>query len=142
MPLFGVCVLRMFYISRLLMTIPSTRSSMQACIETVKESARLLYMLLFFATLALLINSSLLYYVERGTYHGGSKVRRPLHCNLGRVLGAAATHVPDTATLLMRMWQRSRVDLCAAHRPSDVMSPAQCMARSPLARAACMRPPT
>jgi hypothetical protein len=47
---------------------------MQACLQTVKQSARLLYMLLFFATLVLLINSSVLYYLERGSYHQGSKV--------------------------------------------------------------------
>ena len=71
---FGFIIIRTFYISRLLMTIPSTRGSMQACIQTVKQSARLLYMLLFFATLALLINSSVIYYLERGEYHDSSKV--------------------------------------------------------------------
>ena len=79
--MFGFIIIRTFYISRLLMTIPSTRGSMQACIQTVKQSARLLYMLLFFATLALLINSSVLYYLERGEYHDSSKVRAlPLPC--------------------------------------------------------------
>jgi hypothetical protein len=42
--------------------------------QTFQQSARLLYMLLFFATLALLINSSVLYYLERGTYSPEAKV--------------------------------------------------------------------
>jgi hypothetical protein len=37
-------------------------------LQTVMQSARLLYMLLFFATLVLLISSSVLYYLERGEY--------------------------------------------------------------------------
>lgn len=44
-------------------------------VQTVVQSARLLYMLLFFATLALLINSSVLYYLERGVYSHGAQVR-------------------------------------------------------------------
>lgn len=46
-------------------------------LQTVVQSARLLYMLLFFATLALLINSSVLYYLERGTYSNGAQVSIP-----------------------------------------------------------------
>lgn len=46
-------------------------------VQTVVQSARLLYMLLFFATLALLINSSVLYYLERGTYSHGAQVSIP-----------------------------------------------------------------
>lgn len=45
-----------------------------AVLQTVTQSARLLYMLLFFATLAMLINASVLYYLERGTYSQAAQV--------------------------------------------------------------------
>lgn len=73
--MFELSLLRTLFIARLLNAIPSTRGSMRACLETVKQSAKLLYMLLFFATVALLINASVVYYLERGTYHADARVR-------------------------------------------------------------------
>jgi hypothetical protein len=72
---FEITYLRVTFVARLLKSIPSTRGSMMACVETFRQSAKLLYMLLFFVMLALLINASIIYYLERGTYHLNARVR-------------------------------------------------------------------
>lgn len=91
MNLFEWTAIRLLFISRVLMAVPRTRASMQACQHTVQQSARLLYMLLFLATLALLINSSVLYYLERGTYSELTQVRGHVE-NVGALLWMPLMH--------------------------------------------------
>eukprot|EP00892_Ulva_mutabilis_P008379 jgi/Ulvmu1/5913/UM026_0035.1 len=118
--LFEWTAVRLVFISRLLLSVPLTCGSMQACQHTVQQSARLLYMLLFFATLALLINSFILYYLERGTYSEVSQMwvrQYDFECSVtqefqtSEVLGTYATGMKQLPTARQDepfcVWQES-----------------------------------
>lgn len=82
MNLFQWTAIHLLFINRILMAVPRTRRSMQACQHTVQQNAWLLYMPFFHAKQALLINSSVIYYLERGMYSELTKVRT----TCGRIL--------------------------------------------------------
>lgn len=67
----GLAVLRVFRLVRVFRLFKMNRGPVQVFASTMERSARPLYMLLFFVLIALVVFSSLLYYVETPVYDDG-----------------------------------------------------------------------
>ena len=64
----GLAVLRVVRLVRIFRLFKVSKSSATIFLVTMKKSAKPLYMLIFFTSLALTIFSSLMYYAERGSF--------------------------------------------------------------------------
>jgi len=65
----GLAVFRVVRLVRVFRLFKVSRGSIIVFANTMRKSAKPLYMLVFFTTIAMIIFSSLMYYVERGTYN-------------------------------------------------------------------------
>lgn len=64
----GFAVFRVVRLVRVFRLLKMSRSSISIFVQTMKRSAKPLFMLVFFTSIATIIFSSLMYYSERGTY--------------------------------------------------------------------------
>ena len=64
----GFAVFRVMRLVRVFRLLKMSRSSISIFVQTMKRSAKPLFMLVFFTSIATIIFSSLMYYFERGTY--------------------------------------------------------------------------
>ncbi|QDZ25179.1 voltage-gated ion channel protein [Chloropicon primus] len=64
----GFAVFRVVRLVRVFRLLKMSRSSISIFVQTMKRSAKPLFMLIFFTSIATIIFSSLMYYFERGTY--------------------------------------------------------------------------
>jgi len=65
----GLAVFRAVRLVRVFRLFKVSRGSLTVFVTTMRKSAKPLYMLVFFTSIALIIFSSLMYYAERGTYN-------------------------------------------------------------------------
>jgi len=65
----GLAVFRVVRLVRVFRLFKVSRGSIVVFANTMRKSAKPLYMLVFFTTIAMIIFSSLVYYVERGVYN-------------------------------------------------------------------------
>ena len=70
----GLSVFRVVRLVRVFRLFKVSRGSLTVFVSTMARSAKPLYMLVFFTSIAMIIFSSLMYYVERGTYNEDLKM--------------------------------------------------------------------
>lgn len=70
----GLSVFRVVRLVRVFRLFKVSRGSLTVFVSTMARSAKPLYMLIFFTTIAMIIFSSLMYYVERGVYNKDLKM--------------------------------------------------------------------
>jgi hypothetical protein len=99
----GLSVFRVVRLVRVFRLFKVSRGSLMVFVHTMSRSAKPLYMLVFFTTIAMIIFSSLIYYIERGTYNHDLRMwmRVYLHycpVKVGAGVGPAVKH-PSNYTL-------------------------------------------